>query len=218
MKRYILSCFACAVLAAVSGAVRAEAQTFGLDGRAAPRADRIVQARALERRDDWPGLLVLGRDWARAEPDNSLAWFIQGRALAALGRHAEAIAAYENNLRLAPGDVLARNNLGNAWRDSSHPREAMRAYRAAVEADPDYLQAWRNLGLSFYLAKGQAGVARALERLRATDPALAELWQRLAVEYSATRDARTAEAATRALRGLSAARRARLLDILFDEV
>lgn len=208
------------LLSCAPGSVWPAAQTFGLDDAPASAQDarnRVAQARALEQRADWPGLLALGQAWARAEASNPLAWFVQGRAYAAMGRPADAIAAYERNLRLAPDDARARNNLGNAWRDSGRPREAMQAYRAAVEADPDYVQAWRNLGLTFYLARGQAGAARALERLRAVDPALAEVWRALAVDYAASGDPRVAERAVDALRGLDAAQRKRLFDALFAE-
>ncbi len=164
-----------------------------------------------------PCLLAWGQEWARVDAKNPVAWFVQGRALGELGQLADAIAAYQRNVRLAPGDVWARNNLGNAYRDSGRPREAMHAYRAAVEIDPDYVQAWHNLGLTFYLTKGQAGVTQALQKLRATDPALADVWRKLAVDYSMTRDARVAREAVRVLRGLSEAERARLFGILFDE-
>ena len=207
------------LVAGLPGTSRAGAQTFGLDGHAAPqsaRTDWIAQARGLEKRRDWPGLLALGQAWARAEAGNPLAWFVQGRAWSALGRPAEAIAAYERNLKLAPDDVQARNNLGNELRDSGRPREAMQAYRAALELDPGYTQAWHNLGLTFYLTRGQAGVKEALNTLRARDPALAEVWRRLAVEYSVTRDPRVANEAVQVLRGLSAAERTRLFDILLN--
>jgi tetratricopeptide (TPR) repeat protein len=212
------------VLSALAGwePTVAATQTFGLAGdqaalAARPHAEWVRQARVLERRADWTGLLAWGRDWARADAKNPLPWFVQGRALGELRRFAEAIAAYRENLRLAPGDVFARNNLGNAYRDSGQPREAMRAYRAAVETDPDYLPAWQNLGLTFYLAKGEAGVAQALQKLQATDPKLAEVWRALAIEYSITRDPRVAREAVRVLRGLSQAERARMFGILFDE-
>jgi tetratricopeptide (TPR) repeat protein len=216
MPRRILPFLLCLAFAGPVAAI----ETFGLDGgqaalAARPRAEWVRQAHALERRADWRGLLAWGRAWAQADARNPLAWFVQGRALGEMGRFPEAIAAYRQNLRLAPGDVFAHNNLGNAWRDSGRPREAMRAYRAAVEIDPDYLPAWHNLGLTFYLTRGEAGVTQALQKLQAADPALAEVWRALAVEYSVTRDPRVAREAVRVLRGLSEARRARLFGILF---
>jgi tetratricopeptide (TPR) repeat protein len=220
MYRFISACFVGTLLAGLSSPVLAGVQTFGLDGQPAwqsARADWVAQARGLEQRADWPGLLALGQTWARSDAADPLAWFVQGRAYAALGRPADAIAAYERNLRLAPDDARARNNLGNAWRDSGRPREAMLAYRAAVDADPDYVQAWRNLGLTFYLVRGQAGVTRALERLNAVDPALADVWRALAVNYASTGDPRVADQALRVLRGLDADQRKRLFDVLFAE-
>jgi tetratricopeptide (TPR) repeat protein len=221
MFRRLRSCFLLAALVSV-GPVMAAAQTFGLDSDAAARAARapadwVRQAQALERRGDWAALLAWGREWAAADATNPLAWFVQGRALGELGRLDEAIAAYRQNLRLVPGDVWARNNLGNAYRDHGRPRDAMQAYRAAVEADQDYFPAWHNLGLTFYRLKGQAGVVEALQRLHAVDPKLAEAWRVLAVAYSLTGDARLADEAARVLRGLNAAERSRMLAILFAE-
>lgn len=205
-----------------AGTAAAGVRTFGLDGDAAalaarPQAEWVRHARILEKRRDWAGLLAWGENWARGDPDNPLAWFVQGRALAEQGRFTEAIEAYRQNLRLAPGDVFALNNLGNAYRDSGHSRAAMVAYRAAAERAPDYVAAWHNLGLTFYLAKGEAGVARALDSLRATDPQLAAVWHALALEYAITRDERVARDAVRVLRSLSRAERKRMFDILFEE-
>jgi len=212
----LLSCLVAA------GPLASAAQTFGLDDNQAAQTslsqtEWVQQAQALERSRDWAGLLDWGQAWAQADAQDPLAWFVQGRALSQLGRFPEAIVAYQQNVRIAPDDVLARNNLGNAYRDSGRPREAMQAYRAAVEIDPEYVQAWHNLGLTFYLTKGQAGVLQALQKLQATDPALAEVWRKLAIDYSITRDKRVAREAVRVLRGLSAAERARMFGILFAE-
>jgi tetratricopeptide (TPR) repeat protein len=206
----------------MNGPVAAAAQTFGLDGNQAAetarsQAEWVQQAQVLERSRDWAALLDWGQAWAQADAGDPLAWFVQGRALNQLGRFPEAIAAYRQNVRMAPDDALARNNLGNAYRDSGRPREAMQAYRAAVEIDPGYVQAWHNLGLTFYLTKGQAGVVQALQKLQAADPALADVWRKLAIDYSITRDQRVARDAVRVLRGLSAAERARMFGILFAE-
>lgn len=200
----------------------ARVQTFGLEGdqarlAARPQAEWVRHARTLEKRGDWPGLLAWGRTWARADADNPLPWFIQGRALGEQGHFAEAIKAYRHNLRLAPGDVFALNNLGNAYRDSGDARTAMAWYRAAAERAPDYMPAWHNLGLTFYLTKGEAGVARALEKLRATDPRLAAVWRALALDYAITRDERVAHDAVRVLRTLNPAERKRMFDILFED-
>lgn len=216
--------FALLALAGVFGAgpLWAAAQTFGLDdGRvvhaARAHAEWVHEARTLERRRDWAGLLVWGRDWAAADAGSALACFVQGRALTELGRLPEAIAAYREALKIDPADVWALNNLGNVLRDSGHPREAMQAYRAAVEIDSGYMAAWHNLGLAFYLTRGETGVMRALRQLEAVDPKLAAVWRVLAIDYSLTRDVRVAQEAVRVLRGLDHVERTRLLRIVFDE-
>jgi len=161
--------------------------------------------------------LAWGRQWTLAEADNSLAWFVLGRALGQLKHYPEAIGAYRQNLRLDPNDMYAHNNLGNAYRASKRYREAMDAYQAAVRSSPDYIPAWHNLGLTFYELKGPAGVAQALQRLQATNPGLAEAWRRLAVEYSLSRDARVSQGAIQILRALSDVERERMFDILLGQ-
>lgn len=205
-----------------SGTVIAAAQTFGLDGtlsgaQTRPQPGWLQQAQMLEKNADWPGLLAWGQSWAQSDAANPLAWFVQGRAFSAMGRLPEAIEAYERNVRVAPADVFALNNLGNAYRDSGRPLEAMQTYRIAVEIEPGYVQAWHNLGLTFYLSKGQAGVIKALRKLQATDPSLAEVWRKLAIEYSITRDVRVANEAVKVLRGLNQEERVRMFGILMEE-
>jgi predicted O-linked N-acetylglucosamine transferase (SPINDLY family) len=185
---------------------------------ARPHAEWLGQAQLLERQRNWNALLELGRQWSQAESGKALAWFVLGRAASELGRHDEAIAAYERALRIEPDDIYSINNLGNAYRDSGRPRQAMHLWREAVKINPGYLQAWNNLGTTFYAIKGQAGVVQALQQLQATDPVLAEVWRKLAIEYSISRDERVARQAVGVLRGLSEAQRTRMFDILFAGV
>jgi cytochrome c-type biogenesis protein CcmH/NrfG len=185
---------------------------------ARPHAEWLGQAQLLERQRNWNALLELGRQWSQAESGKALAWFVLGRAASELGRHDEAIAAYERVLRIEPDDIYSINNLGNAYRDSGRPRQAMHLWREAVKINPGYLQAWNNLGTTYYAIKGQAGVVQALQQLQATDPVLAEVWRKLAIEYSISRDERVARQAVGVLRGLSEAQRTRMFDILFAGV
>jgi tetratricopeptide (TPR) repeat protein len=121
---------------------------------ARPHAEWLGQAQSLERQRNWNGLLELGRQWTQAESRKALAWFVLGRAASELGRHDEAIAAYERALRIEPDDIYSINNLGNAYRDSGRPRQAMQLWREAVRINPGYLQAWNNLGTTFYATQG----------------------------------------------------------------
>jgi tetratricopeptide (TPR) repeat protein len=184
--------------------------------RPAPRFDWGGQAVALERQGNWLGLLQLGQQWTRAEPRNATAWFALGRANGELNRNADAISAYKRTLQLQPDDFYARNNLGNAYRNSSSYLQAMYAYRDAVRSNPDYIPAWQNLGLTFFQLRGVAGVSQALQKLHTSDAALAEAWYKLAIQYSQSRDARVAQQAISVLHSLSAARRERMFAILLE--
>lgn len=185
---------------------------------ARPHAEWLAEARQLERQRNWTKLLEWGQQWTQTESRNALAWFVVGRASSELQRHGEAIAAYQQALRIDPGDIFSHNNLGNAYRDSGQLRAAMNAWREALRIDPGYLDAWHNIGLAYYGIKGQAGVVQALQKLHAMDPALAEVWRKLAIEYSVTRDERVTRDAVRVLRGLSEAERSRMFAILFADV
>lgn len=181
---------------------------------AASQADWVARAIALEKQRNWQALLEWGQQWTRAEPGNAVGWFVMGRAFSELKRYPEAIAAYQRDLSIAPGDVHARNNLGDVYRKSGLHLQAMQAYRDAVRIDPDYIPAWQNLGLTFYSLKGMGGTIQALQQLSASDPELAEAWHKLAIEYSATRDEGVAQEAIKVLRGLTEAKREKMFEIL----
>lgn len=178
----------------------------------------LDRAASLERNNNWPGLLDLGRRWTQVEPASATAWFVLGRAYSSMKRFPEAIAAYQQTLNLDPGDVSALNNLGNAFRDSKQLNDAIAAYRQAVQIAPDYIPAWHNLSITFYDLKGATGVTLALQKLSAKDPEAAEAWRKLVIEYALSRDARVAQKAIDVLRGLDADKRRRMLEALFFSI
>jgi len=208
IRRFVPLLFIVLTLAFVSGARPIQASEQAMTW--------LEAAQGLEKRGDWPGLLGLGHRWTQAEADNPLAWFVLGRAYGEMKRHAEAITAYRQNLRVDPRDVYAHNNLGNAYFALQRYRDAMAAYQGAVRSDPEYLLAWRNLGQAFYLLRGPDGVAVALRQLQVTEPALALAWARLAATYSLTRGARTEQQAISILRGLSPRQRERMFALLLE--
>ncbi|MGO9444788.1 MAG: tetratricopeptide repeat protein [Thiobacillaceae bacterium] len=178
----------------------------------------IAQAIALERQEEWQPLMQLGYQWTRAEPGNATAWFVFGRALTAMYRYPDAIEAYQRLLKIDPRDVYARNNLGDAYRETQRPLLAMHTYCDALRIDPDYMPAWQNLGMTFFKLRGMAGVSQALQKLRASDPELAEAWSNLLIGYSQTQDERIAQQAVKVLRALPKSRREQMFNILFSSV
>ncbi len=106
------------------------------------------------------------------------------KALADLGRTDEAIAEYEETLRLAPDNGQAQNNLGQLLALQGRPAEAVAHYREALRLLPDaavvqanlaWLRAtcadpkFRDAAEALRLARAQAGAgtARALDVLAA---------------------------------------------------
>jgi Flp pilus assembly protein TadD len=66
--------------------------------------------------------------------------------LGSQGKHAEAVAAFREALRLKPDYAEAHNNHGNALDLQGKHAEAVEAYREAIRLRPDYPEAHCNLG------------------------------------------------------------------------
>ena len=69
-----------------------------------------------------------------------------GYALARLGRHFEALRAYQRSLEMAPGNINAWFNLGSVYSQTGALRPARKAYARAVMLDCSDHEAWNNLG------------------------------------------------------------------------
>ena len=102
-------------------------------------------AGALEKAQDWPGLLAHCRQWTQGEPDNVNAWYTLGLAYANLGRWGEAIEAYREALRLKPDYTLAWHNLGLAYAVSGKRSAALEAVEELRQLDPQKAEKLFNL-------------------------------------------------------------------------
>lgn len=74
-----------------------------------------------------------------------------GTTLYDQGAHPEAIAAFQEALKLEPQFADAWNNLGETYRDQGEMSEAVRCYREALRAEPRHPRANYNLGESYSL-------------------------------------------------------------------
>ena len=83
-----------------------------------------------------------------------------GMALGHLGRHVEALAAYQHALRLRPDYPEALNNLGATLEALGRFVEAVDAHRRALALRPDHVEWWTNLGNALSMLR-QAGAAEA---------------------------------------------------------
>jgi len=96
----------------------------------------------------WHDSKTLFSHAAAVTDNNYLAHFHLGIALAAEGRTEEAIAHYEEAVRMFPGYADARTNLAIALVQKDRPAEALVHFQEAVRLQPDSARAWNNLGLT----------------------------------------------------------------------
>jgi len=102
----------------------------------APAATWPNQAMALQKAQDWPGLLAHCRRWTQAEPGNVLACFFLGNVYGKLGRYGEAIEAYREAVRLKPDLAEAWNNLAIAYARSGNSAASLYAVQQLRRLNP----------------------------------------------------------------------------------
>lgn len=156
--------------------------------------DDLGTLRALFDAGDMPGVLRAADEVLARRPDLAPAHYLRGVALLAVGRAADAVAAEERALAIAPDQPGARAALGSALlqqgrslaeQDDGRAREffsrAADAFAAALEgeADPD-ARVRTNLALALDLAERRDEAMRVLEELIARKPDLLAAYFRLA--------------------------------------
>lgn len=82
----------------------------------------------------------------RENPEHPDALNLMGVLAIEAGQHRIALDYMGKAVKLAPGQAIYRNNLGNALILSTRPEEAVPHLEKAVKLDPDYAEAWSNLG------------------------------------------------------------------------
>ena len=129
------------------------------------------------RNKDYQSALTLWGDTVDKSPDNAIAHNNYGNALEKLpGRLNDAIAQYEEALRLKPDYAEAHNNLGNDLKQlPGRLNDAVAQYKEALRLVPNDAEAHSNLGNAMEELPGQmnAAIAQFEEALR-LKPAFAE--------------------------------------------
>ena len=83
------------------------------------------------------------------------------------GKLPEAVASYQQAVRVKPDYAVAHNNLGNALREQGRLAEAVASLEQALRLRPDYAEAHNNLGIAL---QGQGMLAEAVAELSAGLP------------------------------------------------
>jgi serine/threonine protein kinase/Tfp pilus assembly protein PilF len=125
-----------------------------------------------EGRAEPAGLVEFARALVRERPRDEQAWKLLAVAYDAAGRHAEALADFEDAVRRWPDAATTHNRL--AWllatcRDPSlrDPPRAVAVARRAVELDPPAAWYWNTLGVAHYRAGDWPAAVAALTESQA---------------------------------------------------
>jgi len=85
--------------------------------------------------------------WAISEnSDDAQAYYLLGNLLKFNQRPEEAVAHWEQSVKINPGNVVAQRNLGQVYYQEGNLPKAQTAYQAAIEADPSAGKAIVELG------------------------------------------------------------------------
>ena len=106
-----------------------------------------------------------------------------GVALQQEGLLKEAIAEYDQAIRLAPKFTSAYNNRGAAYNDSGQPERAIQDFDVAIRLDPQHVNAYRNRGNAYMkLGKPERAIQDYNEAIR-LDPEDANTFNKRGIAY-----------------------------------
>jgi arylsulfatase A-like enzyme/Flp pilus assembly protein TadD len=162
---------------------------------------RVASANAYRAAGDFNGAIAELRAGLERRGDDEQMLALLGETLSLVGRHQEALAAFQGCLAVQPANPASHNNLGLALANLGRIDEAETAYRRASRLDPRFALARVNLGLLYLTARRDLVRARAaLLEAVAADPRLAAAQYALGDLYATGGDfARAAEHWRRAL-------------------
>lgn len=147
----------------------------------------------LARNQDYHSELRLWTVTAARQPNNPRAISTLGQTLFDTGRTEEAIARYQEALRLNPDHFEARNNLGIALLDAGRVGEAEPHFAAAARLEPEYAQVHSNLGMALHALGRTEEAVRRCEKAVKLKPDYAEARSNFGIVLNAL--GRSAEAA-----------------------
>jgi tetratricopeptide (TPR) repeat protein len=125
-----------------------------------------MAAGTVARNPVWKDDLSLFRDTA-SKTDAYLVWNNLGLAYAAEGMTSEALAQYQNALRVNPNAVKTYNNMGIALGRAGRAAEAVEWLESAVRMAPHFAEAHNNLGIALEgLGRRSEAIAHYREALR----------------------------------------------------
>ena len=106
------------------------------------------------------------------ESHNATEWYIIGQPLEMQGKHAEAIEAYDEAIRMDPEFAQAWSDKGSALVELNRSEEAIEAYNKALEIDPQDAMTWYHKGLALASQGEYDESIKAFDKALEIDPQL----------------------------------------------
>jgi tetratricopeptide (TPR) repeat protein len=127
----------------------------------------VLGLHTLARNFDYRTRVAIWESVVVARPYNARGWHNLGSALDDEGRHDEALACYEQVLKILPNYTPAHFGIGGIWLDRGDTDMAIERFRTAVQQDPDDASYHAHLGKALMFAlrldEAEAELRRAIE-------------------------------------------------------
>ena len=150
---------------------------------------RIASANSYRAAGDFAAAVAELHAGLERQGDDEQMLALLGETLSLVGRHDEALAAFQGCLAVQPANPASHNNLGLALSNLGRVDEAEAAYRRASALDPRFALPRVNLGLLYLMARRDLPRARAaLLEAAAIDPNLAAAHDALGDYYATSGD------------------------------
>src|SRR5437764_3150611 len=134
-------------------------------------------------RDDCERALPYFKKATDADPDYADAWAQTGYCSGILGRHAEALKASRQAIRLKPDSPESYLNLGSSLANLGQFKESVDAYRQALRLDPNNADTLFLLGISYgKMGRAEDEVQSYKQAIR-LKPDFTEAYEKLAQSY-----------------------------------
>ena len=103
-------------------------------------------------------------------------WFIEGNRFTDQGKYNEAIAAYEEAIKLDPGNSSAWNNIGHVLNCQGKNDEAINYFDEAIKRDLNSTSAWNNKGHALFSQGKYDEAVKAYSEAIERDPSSVDAW------------------------------------------
>jgi eukaryotic-like serine/threonine-protein kinase len=161
-------------------------QAFALRERVSERERYFISWRYyLDATQAWDQALDLARSWTRTYPREAFAFNSLGLASAVFGRHADAIAAYREAIRLDFGFVPPHGNLARALIATNRLADVKALLAEAEQRGIEFVSLRRMAYTVAFMEGDDAAMQRELALVRTTpDAVLASLWEARAALFA----------------------------------